>query len=211
MACLNQHCRDPCPGACGQQALCQVIRHTPHCSCPTGYTGNAFALCQRLPSPPLIQHEPVNPCQPSPCGANALCTPSSDGKQAQCKCLENYIGTPPYCRPECLTSAECPNQMACIQQKCRDPCPGVCGQAATCQVVSHVPSCLCIADYIGDPFTRCYPRPVLEREQLNPCVPSPCGSNAVCRQQAGVGSCQCLPRVLWQSLRGLSTRVCSQL
>lgn len=191
LACLNQQCRDPCPGACGQFAQCQVIRHVPHCSCPAGFSGNAFFLCQRLPPPPPVQREPINPCYPSPCGPNAECT--NQNEQAICKCLKDYIGTPPNCRPECITSSECPIQLACIGQKCKDPCSGLCGIAATCQVVSHVPSCICIADYIGDPYTGCYARPPIQREQINPCYQNPCGSNAVCRERGEAASCQCLP------------------
>jgi len=33
---------------------------------------------------------------------------------------------------------------ACIQQKCKDPCPGVCGSNARCSVYNHVPTCTCI-------------------------------------------------------------------
>lgn len=44
-ACSNQKCIDPCPGTCGINAKCQVISHNPICSCPPGYTGNAFMNC----------------------------------------------------------------------------------------------------------------------------------------------------------------------
>lgn len=77
--------------------------------------------------------------------------------------------------------------------KCKDPCPGLCGISAKCQVISHTPSCVCIPGFIGDPFMQCNPEPIIEREQVNPCVPSPCGSNAVCTQQNNAGACQCLP------------------
>lgn len=44
-ACSNQKCRDPCAGTCGENALCHTISHKPHCTCPPGYTGNAFSRC----------------------------------------------------------------------------------------------------------------------------------------------------------------------
>lgn len=47
-ACSNQKCRDPCPGTCGINAKCQVISHNPICSCPFGYTGNAFMNCYQI-------------------------------------------------------------------------------------------------------------------------------------------------------------------
>lgn len=100
---------------------------------------------------------PINPCQPSPCGPNSQCREVN--KQAVCSCLPNYIGNPPGCRPECTVSSECPQNKACIEQKCSDPCPGVCGLNADCQVINHSPICSCRSQFTGDPFTRCHPIP----------------------------------------------------
>lgn len=47
-ACVQRKCVDPCVGACGQNAVCQVINHIPMCSCNTGFTGNAFVLCHPI-------------------------------------------------------------------------------------------------------------------------------------------------------------------
>lgn len=83
---------------------------------------------------------------------------------------------------------------ACINKKCRDPCPGSCGLNAECKVVSHTPICLCPNGYTGDAFLQCdikVEAAVIERP--TPCVPSPCGTNAECREQNSVGSCTCLP------------------
>lgn len=44
-ACIRNKCVDPCPGTCGQSAICDVINHVPMCSCPQGTTGNAFVNC----------------------------------------------------------------------------------------------------------------------------------------------------------------------
>lgn len=44
-ACLGQICSDPCPGSCGVNAQCNVIMHTPVCSCPKGLYGNPFDHC----------------------------------------------------------------------------------------------------------------------------------------------------------------------
>lgn len=48
-ACLRNKCIDPCPGTCGQRAICDVVNHIPMCSCPQGLTGNAFIECRPLP------------------------------------------------------------------------------------------------------------------------------------------------------------------
>lgn len=45
-ACIRNKCVDPCPGTCGQRAVCEVINHIPMCNCPPGFTGNAFTECK---------------------------------------------------------------------------------------------------------------------------------------------------------------------
>ena len=102
-----------------------------------------------------------------------------------CSCLPGYIGPPPNCRPECVINSECPANKACIQQKCGDPCIGSCGINAKCDVVNHNAICSCPYDYIGDPFTQCYPKPPSPVEPVvtDPCYPDPCGQNALCTPQ----------------------------
>lgn len=94
-----------------------------------------------------------DPCSPSPCGPNAIC--QSVGQTPACTCLPNYRGSPPNCRPECTINSECPSNQACIQERCKDPCPGSCGFNALCTVFNHVPICSCIEGYTGDPFSQC--------------------------------------------------------
>lgn len=101
--------------------------------------------------------EPTNPCNPSPCGPNSQCKELNN--QAICSCLPEYVGSPPSCRPECVISNECNRDKACILQKCKDPCPGMCGHNANCQTMNHSPICTCTSGYTGDPFTQCYPIP----------------------------------------------------
>ncbi|CAH1999189.1 unnamed protein product, partial [Acanthoscelides obtectus] len=95
-----------------------------------------------------------NPCEPSPCGANAVCKERNGA--GSCVCLPEHIGNPyEGCRPECVINSDCPSNKACIRNKCLDPCPGTCGQNANCQVINHLPSCTCIPGYTGDPFRFC--------------------------------------------------------
>lgn len=225
-ACVNQKCVDPCPGTCGLNALCQVTNHNPICSCPPRYSGNPFTLCQIICKLILVPHlsnlnhtspdEPVvevkNPCQPSPCGPNSQCRDINGSPS--CSCLTEFIGAPPNCRPECVSNGECPHNLACIGQKCKDPCPGVCGINADCRVVSHTPNCVCLNGYSGNPFERCVipqrelykgensevllndiflapqPKPA---DPIDPCLPSPCGANALCKEQGNAAACLCLP------------------
>lgn len=82
-----------------------------------------------------------------------------NNNQAICSCLSSYIGSPPNCRPECVASAECPLNRACVNQKCVDPCPNSCGLNANCRVINHSPICFCDNGYTGDPFASCFRAP----------------------------------------------------
>ena len=95
----------------------------------------------------------TQPCNPSPCGPNSQCR--TVNQHAVCSCSPGFMGSPPSCRPECVVSSECPQDRACINQKCVDPCPGTCGLNARCQVVNHNPICSCAPGFTGDPFSRC--------------------------------------------------------
>jgi hypothetical protein len=186
-ACINSRCIDPCPNTCGQDAQCNVANHIPTCSCPAGYSGDPFTLCRRIPL-----SQPIDPCNPSPCGQNSQCRVQNT--VPVCSCQQGMIGSPPSCRPECVVSAECSLQQACLRNKCIDPCPGTCGQNAKCQVINHNPICSCSNGMTGDPFSRCYQAPIRPDPvtQENPCVPSPCGPNSQCRNIGGTSACSCM-------------------
>jgi len=189
-ACINQHCVDPCPGVCGSFASCFVANHVPSCKCDPGYTGDAFIACQRVTTP-LVPTEVVNPCSPSPCGSNAIC--SERNRAAACQCIPEYFGDPYVaCRPECSTNPECPSDRACRNQKCVDPCTGLCGVNAECRVINHLGSCTCLPGYIGDPFTSCQrpPHTILPVVAEDPCDPNPCGPNSNPPRVIG-DRCQC--------------------
>lgn len=177
LACINQKCKDPCPGTCGRNAECQVITHNPICSCYPGYTGdpsrycsieqkgNLFYIvcdetCFQLSLIQLPFSDPVaavNPCRQGSCGPNSQCRVVND--QAVCTCLPEYLGTPPNCRPECVVSSECPLNKACSNRKCVDPCLGRCGSNTRCETINHSPICSCQTGYTGDSFTSCYELP----------------------------------------------------
>ena len=96
----------------------------------------------------------IDPCRPSPCGINAECRERNGA--ASCKCLPELQGNPYIeCKPECTINSECPDNRACIQNKCKDPCPGVCGRNAFCLVQNHNPNCKCDPGFSGDPFRVC--------------------------------------------------------
>lgn len=94
--------------------------------------------------------EPVNPCSPSPCGANAVC---EDGI---CTCLSDYHGDPYFgCKPECVLNSDCSRDKACMNNKCEDPCVGTCGADAVCETINHIPMCSCPTGFTGSPFYYC--------------------------------------------------------
>lgn len=181
-ACANRKCVDPCPGACGKNAECNVFNHYPICSCKQGFTGNSHYQCYPIPvarenqslyRPDVFYAENsnnfyskphsavesdtfvVNPCIPSPCGQYAQC--NDQNGVAVCKCLPNYYGSAPNCRPECTVNSDCPNIKACVNERCVDPCPGACGLNTVCNVINHIPNCACRSGYEGDAFVRCQP------------------------------------------------------
>ena len=112
-----------------------------------------FQFAARCPT--SARPEIIDPCNPSPCGTNAIC--NENRRAASCQCLPGLQGDPYVeCKPECTINQECASHLACVQNKCRDPCPGVCGVYATCSVNNHYPICKCDPGYTGDPFNACH-------------------------------------------------------
>ena len=70
--------------------------------------------------------------------------------------MHDYLSAP---KPECLSDPECPTHLACIQEKCQDPCfTHSCGQNAECKVKNHRALCVCLYGFVGDPYTLCEER-----------------------------------------------------
>lgn len=55
-ACKSEHCVDPCIGSCGDNAVCSVVKHSPVCTCITGYEGDALTRCTIIPVTCKILH-----------------------------------------------------------------------------------------------------------------------------------------------------------
>ena len=71
--------------------------------------------------------------------------------------MHNFVITAP--KPECVSDPECPVHLACIGQKCRDPCiPEQCGDRAICRVNNHRAVCVCPPPLEGNPYTACIER-----------------------------------------------------
>lgn len=152
-ACHKLKCADPCRGTCGIGAHCQVINHSPLCSCPSGTNGDPFTVCREIQYVVTDQDKSAQPCNPNPCGPYSECR-AINGNPS-CSCAVGYIGAPPNCRPECLVNTDCPSYQACIAEKCTNPCEGSCGFKAECRVQDHIPICSCPLGFSGDPFIQC--------------------------------------------------------
>ena len=99
---------------------------------------------------------PINVCNPTPCGQNAVCI--NKQRAAACRCIDGFIGDPyTVCRrkPECVVHSDCPSVKSCQNERCVDPCIDTCGLRALCRVVNHLPICICQPGYEGDPFSAC--------------------------------------------------------
>lgn len=53
-ACVQSRCQDPCPGTCGQNAICQVVNHIAICTCIPKFTGDPFRYCSEEPTTGII-------------------------------------------------------------------------------------------------------------------------------------------------------------
>lgn len=116
-----------------------------------------------------IPSEIISPCDPSPCGSNAVCKEKNGA--GSCSCISDFFGDPyTGCRPECSQNSDCDRSKACFNQKCKDPCPGVCGNNAQCHVVNHSPSCECLPGYTGNPLSGCREPPKSNNCKKKPAI-----------------------------------------
>ena len=62
-------------------------------------------------------------------------------------------------KPECTSDPECPDHLACISEKCQNPCfTTTCGVNAECRVTRHRAICSCKPGFEGDPYRICEER-----------------------------------------------------
>ena len=174
-SCIRGQCKDPCSlrGACGSNAICEVLNHRPRCTCPECYTGSPFIRCKLNPncrSPTQPQQTTPGQCQTnadcssdtycesgmckSPCGATSVC-PSNEkcvanNHKASCQCKNklviNAAGelTCPGGSNVCNNDQACPLHLACVNQVCQSPCHSQsCQPGKVCHVLNHKPICMC--------------------------------------------------------------------
>ncbi|MPC93754.1 Cadherin-related tumor suppressor [Portunus trituberculatus] len=118
--------------------------------------------------------------------------------------------TPPYIfcfliSVECVNDIDCPNDRACVSQKCIDPClqDSPCASSAKCSVNQHEVECSCSSGEHGDPKVACLAigclsndecppeRACINQKCQDPCKPNPCGLGALCINQDHNFTCSC--------------------
>lgn len=227
-ACVNGNCINPCivKDPCGINAECYVNRNRAECRCLSGYRGNPFDRClvvgctsnSDCPNDrQCINAQCINPCiYDDPCSSRAECRVQNH--MALCRCPPGFIGNPYVgCRkevePECRIDGDCPSKLACLNNKCQDPCLllAPCHSPSECVVVGSLPVrtmiCVCPEGYISSGSGTCVPTTGIK--EVGACVtdndcpadktcvygvcrnPCNCGSNAECRIKDHKPICTC--------------------
>jgi hypothetical protein len=140
--CSEGVCRDACDGACGKNAVCNPVRHTAVCSCPSQTVGDPLQECRALEcldggndcpeSQTCINNKCVNPCtleHTNVCGLNTNC--SVVNHQVLCTCLPGHSGDP---RLGCVSVIPCSETTLCpSSSKCSNGiCTPVCSSHRDC-------------------------------------------------------------------------------
>lgn len=142
LACSSSfRCESPCK--CGENAECQVVNHQAKCTCPKVRHIPLFILGRKKRYTRLAKRYDDE---------TKYCVRSMSNFLFQTWVGNAYVA----CRPECTTHSECPAaKSACLYQKCINPCDGVCGVNADCNLRDITPVCSCPRHMTGNPFVSC--------------------------------------------------------
>ncbi|XP_011706617.1 PREDICTED: WAP four-disulfide core domain protein 5-like, partial [Wasmannia auropunctata] len=120
----------------------------------------------------------------------------------------------PSIEPECIQDSDCPLNLACINNKCQDPCvsAGMCTSEQECRVLNTEPLrtmiCLCPPNTITDINGQCKQivlvdvqchldqdcanhETCLDGKCVDACLTTQCGFNAQCKSTSHTGICFC--------------------
>lgn len=131
----------------------------------------------------------INPCiHDNTCSPRAECNVRNH--LALCRCPLGLIGNPyidckPEDQPECREDGECPSILACINNRCQNPCTLLepCNRPSECQVVGSIPVrtliCVCPPGYISSGSGTC--KPVTAITTVGACISdSECAEDKAC-------------------------------
>ena len=70
--------------------------------------------------------------------------------------MSNFFTAVP--KGECEHDPDCPDNKACIENQCKDPCLEYdpCGREAICETSNHRPVCRCPEGWGGNPHDQCF-------------------------------------------------------
>ena len=229
-ACIDRECVNPCKAIqpCANNAKCEVHSTLPlrtmSCTCLPGYTGKGDVRCDRIIEPEPVgcssdsecssseacrDRRCINPCIiDKPCSPSAICSVANH--KSQCSCPPGFEGDPyRQCtkikKGECQHDIECPDNKACIENQCLDPCDlnQPCGKGAVCRTTAHRPVCRCPPNWAGNPHEECFQyecqvdddcpftKACVSNECIDPCDRIICGSRAECKAEAHRAICFC--------------------
>lgn len=208
LACYKGKCTDMCEllKLCGDGALCEMINHSPICSCEKSLIGDPYISCENFEKPQcendlecsedlgcfngkckdMCKHMNI-------CGQNTNCRVNRAGlrKSVYCECISGYLGDPySHCSPDfsllskCSNDANCNKNLKCSNGNCIDPCEmaSVCvGNGALCRTLEHRPMCYCPSGFSGDPVIRCV------RSECT--IDKDCNVNSICLGDRCVDTC----------------------
>lgn len=231
--CLNENCLNPCLSmSCGRGAECIAQNHHAQCRCPLGTQGDPLLSCITgicHYNEDCADHEacdrlnrvcrPV--CDDDTCADTANCR--GQQHQPKCYCPPGTSGNPFVdCvahiqpEPECRSDSDCLSQLACINNRCANPCAvdNMCSPDQECRILDTLPLrtmvCQCPPDTLVDPSGRCVPilvpKPQCRSDSdcsnpdkclrgtcIEACKVDRCGINAICNSIDHQAICTCAP------------------
>lgn len=131
---------------------------------------------------------------------------------------QSYISTPFFTPAGCTSNSQCPDDRACYEKNCVNPCQldNPCAPQAECRASNHKAVCLCPSGYSGDPLKQCIvigcttagdcppDRMCLNGRCIDQCIyNNTCAPEAECRGINHRTECRCPP-----GFRGDPTIVC---
>lgn len=217
--CYNGQCISPCiiNNPCAINAECFGVSHRSACRCPPSTRGNPYEHCEYIEcninddcpnSRACVEHRCIDPCSPTadpPCAQNALCLPQNHAATCICPSHLSYGNPLTYCeppplleKPECELDVDCPSKLACIKNRCVNPCLELspCPKTSSCSVVDTVPVrtmiCTCPVGWVPNNQGECNPIPI----QIPPgCIADDdCPQNEACVNRICRNPCNCGPR-----------------
>ncbi|XP_046661270.1 adhesion G protein-coupled receptor E1-like [Homalodisca vitripennis] len=188
--CVDFKCDDPCLGGCGPNTVCLTVNEVSMCACKPGYIGHPFHECypkecmvnSDCPEQKECRDQRCEDACKDACGPNSIC--KGIKHRPICSCISGYFWKPLIgCQiKNCTMNSDCPEEKACINEHCEDPCKDACGLNTICKVIKHRPICSCSPEHVWDPLIGC--------QEIKECaIDEDCPSNHTCNNGECAETC----------------------